>query len=38
MLRDKEVKFYQDDAEMIGLLHQDLFSWRRRVMNFELES
>ena len=38
MLRDKEVKFYKDDAEMIGLLHQDLFSWRRRVINFELES
>ena len=38
MLRDKEVKFYQNDADMMGLLHQDLFSRRRRVMNYELES
>ena len=36
MLKDQEVWFYQDDVELLGVLHQLGFSHRRQVLNIKL--
>jgi hypothetical protein len=36
MLRDYEVSYYRDDAELLGIIHKLAFPYRRRVLNWEL--
>ena len=36
MLRDQEVWFYNDDVELLGVLHQLAFDHRRQVLNLKL--
>jgi hypothetical protein len=36
MFRDQEVGFYADETELVGMLHQIAFPYRRRVINLEL--
>jgi hypothetical protein len=38
MFRDQEVLFYEDDAELVGRVHQIVFPYRRRVLNYELHA
>jgi len=36
MFRDQQVWFYDDEVELLGVIHKILFPYRRRVMNYEL--
>jgi hypothetical protein len=37
MFRDHEVWPYEDDAELLGKVHQIVHPYRRRVLNGELD-
>jgi TIR domain len=36
MLRDQQVEYYSDDAELLGKVHRIIYPYRRRVLNYEL--
>ena len=36
MFRDQQVWFYDNEVELLGVIHKILFPYRRRVMNYEL--
>ena len=37
MFRDQQVWYYDDDVELIGLIHKLIYPYRRRVLNLELQ-
>jgi hypothetical protein len=36
MFRDQQVWYYEDDAQLLGIVHKLVFPYRRRVLNWEL--
>ena len=37
MFRNKEVEFYNNDVELLGKVHNIIYPYRRRILNFELK-
>ena len=36
MFRDQQVWFYEDDVELVGMMHRIAYPYRRRILNWEL--
>jgi hypothetical protein len=36
MFRDVQVDHYENDAQLLGIMHKLVYPYRRRVLNFEL--
>ena len=37
MFRDSQLFRYQDESELIGLIHSLVYPYRRRILNYEIE-